>query len=584
MTIPQAMNYLEIFGENEGVWEYFDINGEHLGWVVRHPGKIIKPWIIQNGKLVSRWFKDDNGDTCPPVIYNLQYLKTYPERPVLVVEGEKTASAAQLLFTDFNVVTWMGGANRWAKVDWSPLVGRKVYLLPDNDEAGFKAMKGIQKKLPGSIYVDLSDFGLSKGWDIADLEGGEIDFQDVYDAVVSAKTAEIVFDTQSYPFMSDSKKPYALDVSDNLKYLLNSFGIIVRWNMLKRDREIFIPGKVFYNEEAANESLTLITNLAVQYQFNIRRIDKHLDAISFADRYHPIRDWILNKPVSDHSAFESFLTVLKTTDDKLSQLLLRRWLISAVATVFNESNYRAQGVLVLQGAGGWHKTSFIASLVPHEFDAVYTGASLDPSNKDSVLTLAEYWIAELGELGSTFKKSDINKLKAHITQEKDTVRRPFAAKNSKMLRRTIFAASVNEENFLVDETGNRRWWVISLAEKINVNHGIDMQQVWRAAYDLWMSGDKSYLDYEEVDGLNEANKQFELADPYIEKIVEKFDFNQDCDRWISPTIVLEMIGIMNPSRAEATKMGATLAKLGVKRKRTRTSAVYLMPILKQLYR
>jgi len=583
-------------GINQGFWIYNTFDDEFICCTERTIDsktgkKQIRPWIIEDFKVKNKFI---SGQKNKP-IYNLQLLKKYPEKYVLIVEGEKTADAASILFPEFNVITWMGGCQSVKNVDFSHLKDKTVYLLPDNDEVGYKAMELVRDKLIQLDckvhFVDIKRLGVEEGWDVADLdnEHGEIDSYSVREKVLSSSvyTPKIDmnnFDVNSYPCMSDSKKPFAFDVTENLEHLLNHFNVIVKWNMLKRERQIYFPNKKFYNEEEANESLTLITDLAVKNQFNIRRIDKHLDAIAFKSRYHPVRDWILSQPVKDQMVFDKFLKILKTTNDQLSQLLLKRWLISAVATVFNESDFRAQGVLVLQGKGGWQKTTFIASLVPKEMDAIYTGATLDPSSKDSVLTLSEYWIAELGELGSTFKKSDINKLKAHITQTKDNIRRPFALKNSKMLRRTIFAASVNEENFLVDETGNRRWWVISLTDCIDINHGIDMQQVWRCAYDLWISGERPYLNQEEMELLNGSNEEFEVLDPFLERVNERYDFSQEPDRWLSATVVLEQIGFINPSRSDATRMGLILTKLGLKKKKSMKANLFLMPVLHQKYR
>jgi putative DNA primase/helicase len=42
----------------------------------------------------------------------------------------------------------------------------------------------------------------------------------------------------------------------------------------------------------------------------------------------------------------------------------------------------------------------------------------------------------------------------------DKLRLPYARTDSEFQRRTVFAASVNPEEFLQDETGNLRWWVL----------------------------------------------------------------------------------------------------------------------------
>lgn len=81
----------------------------------------------------------------PRPLYGLDILYRHPEKPVLVVEGEKTADAARTLpdLQDHVVVTWSGGANASLKTDWTPLKNRTVIIWPDNDAPGKKAATNI---------------------------------------------------------------------------------------------------------------------------------------------------------------------------------------------------------------------------------------------------------------------------------------------------------------------------------------------------------------------------------------------------------------------------------------------------------
>jgi putative DNA primase/helicase len=72
-----------------------------------------------------------------------------------------------------------------------------------------------------------------------------------------------------------------------------------------------------------------------------------------------------------------------------------------------------------------------------------------------VMSAVSHWVVELGELDSTFKKSDVSVLKAFITRRQDKLRRPYARRDSVFPRRTVFAGTVNDYQFLHDNTGNR---------------------------------------------------------------------------------------------------------------------------------
>lgn len=79
----------------------------------------------------------------PYTLYNQDKLAANPNAPVLVVEGEKSADAASILFPDHVVVTTMFGAQSPLQSDLIPLVGRDVTFWPDNDDAGLSYVDKI---------------------------------------------------------------------------------------------------------------------------------------------------------------------------------------------------------------------------------------------------------------------------------------------------------------------------------------------------------------------------------------------------------------------------------------------------------
>lgn len=125
----------------------------------------------QNSKEVAWYVGGMVGDNRP--LYNLPELLAEKKKPVLVVEGEKAAKYAKEsgMFDGFVSVTWSGGANSVEKTDWSPLYGKQIVILPDNDAAGVKAAGTIETILKDKAWVavvDTKELGLPEKWDIAD--------------------------------------------------------------------------------------------------------------------------------------------------------------------------------------------------------------------------------------------------------------------------------------------------------------------------------------------------------------------------------------------------------------------------------
>ena len=154
-------------GKPSMVFRYYEAGGELIGAVCRFEtsqGKTIRPAVAVRG--VWNW----SGFAKPHPLYQLPSIFTHKDRPVLVVEGEKTADAARELISGFVVTTWPHGAKAVQDANWEPLRGRDVVLWPDADEPGLQAMRTVASRLDGvaaSIRtVRLPE--LPKGWDLAD--------------------------------------------------------------------------------------------------------------------------------------------------------------------------------------------------------------------------------------------------------------------------------------------------------------------------------------------------------------------------------------------------------------------------------
>lgn len=161
--------WLNTKGEILGRWPYYDNKGHLLGYIVRFSDVSAKAVPFQ-------WCGKDGwqsvGFDAPRPLYNLFKLAT-AKGIRCVVEGEKCADAAQLLFPSFVCTTWMGGALAVKQSDWTPLQGEEVYFLRDNDEPGKKAEQDaceILSKLGCTIKIfkDNAFEGQPEGWDIAD--------------------------------------------------------------------------------------------------------------------------------------------------------------------------------------------------------------------------------------------------------------------------------------------------------------------------------------------------------------------------------------------------------------------------------
>lgn len=155
-----------IFITGNAYWTYHTPTGQIDGYVVRFDfpdgKKDVIPIRIVDGKPKWKGWLKDQGKP----LFNAHLILQRKEATVLVVEGEKTAVAAQKLFPEFVVTTCQGGAKAFPYGQWDILLNRKLILWPDNDTEGRKAMIYLKSRFPKATLVDTS--GLPEKWDLAD--------------------------------------------------------------------------------------------------------------------------------------------------------------------------------------------------------------------------------------------------------------------------------------------------------------------------------------------------------------------------------------------------------------------------------
>ena len=167
-------------GEPVAKWIYRDAESAILGYVCRYDtdeGKQIRIWTYgSNGKSEPSW--KCGHFSYPRPLYGLDKIAKSPNNPILIVEGEKAADAAQILVPQYTSITWSAGAHAWNRCDLEILRGKKIILMPDNDDAGRVGMQKLAEVLSDKKGLNcavriLDTEGMMPKWDIADaLEDG----------------------------------------------------------------------------------------------------------------------------------------------------------------------------------------------------------------------------------------------------------------------------------------------------------------------------------------------------------------------------------------------------------------------------
>jgi len=348
----------------------------------------------------------------------------------------------------------------------------------------------------------------------------------------------------------------AKGTAENLSRLVKAYGVRIRYNELSRDVEISVNGNLPSGDLARNVSLSLVEDLCRINEYPYTAAASHLDRLADMDAYNPAMEWVKSRQWDGEDRIRALYNCLTLADETKGEISWTLFLVDQM--------------------GGIGKTRFFNTLSPKEYQA--DGVTLNPDDKDSVLQVASKWLVELGEIGATFGKSDIEILKAFLSRDTDELRPAYAKAANRYQRRTAFFGSVNSLQFLSDDTNNRRFWPIHVAG-VNYQHTIDMQQVWAEALARIERGETWHLDQDENRAIGEHNEAFRSKDRVEEMIVQKYDPSATLCRYMTASEVLVEIGVMNPKQTDTRKASALLRKV-FEHKTSRGLTVFHMPAMK----
>ena len=386
----------------------------------------------------------------------------------------------------------------------------------------------------------------------------------------------------SFPHLNDDGHP--LCTLENLEVLMARLGVTVRYNVIAKAVEILIPDSAYSRDNKDNVSIGYVLSECEKARMSTKFVPQFLLMLADANLYNPVQTWVGSAKWDGVSRLGRFYATVDCggqMDQGLKELLMRKWLIQAIGAAFEPDGIAAQGILTFSGPQNIGKTTWFKRLAPEELNLVYTGHTLDVRSKDSQLIALKYWIVELGEIDATFRKSDVSALKAWATQALDNIRRPYAMTESTYGRRTVFGASVNDDIFLADPTGNRRFWTIpAVSFDLDGVAALDMQQLWAEVLELWKAGERWYLTMAETARLNEHNEDYTVTDPIDERIAGGFAWGGEVAvwEWLTATDVLMKIGIKDPSKHQTITASRVIKRLNAgQRKKSNGKVLFAIP-------
>ena len=378
-----------------------------------------------------------------------------PDLPVLLVEGEKTADAANKIFKNFISISWYGGINRIGKVDFSPLKNRKIIYWPDADTAGLNSIEGIVQALEmvgaKSLSIVQLPYYLTKGWDLADEKPSGLNLIKLLEEAIPHKWSKITplhrlsLKELKLRLVYCSEIDQFIDLETGFRFNRNKINSLFR-HLDQRKRAIAT------RLEGTPELKKVI---CLAYRPNGSRPFLQEDGIEMLNLWRPSNI----KPVKGNPApFVEHLKYLCSSDEEFEHLS------DSLAFMVQRPENKLRFAIVLVGKEGTGK-SFLGQVMC----SLLGGHNTRIASSTEIRSQFNGWIEAkqlilVEEIMTLGRMEVMNNLKDLITQDKVSINIKQVP-TYEIENRANFIFSTNHEDALLLTKGDRRYFVVLSDEK-----------------------------------------------------------------------------------------------------------------------
>lgn len=225
------------------------------------------------------------------------------------------------------------------------------------------------------------------------------------------------------------------------------------------------------------------------------QIQDGLTVVLRGNSYHPVKDYLDALEWDGVERLDTlYIDLFGAEDTEYLRAITRKVHVAAVARIY-DAGCKFDQVTVLVGDQGAGKSTCIARMGGNWFsDSVTT-----MKGKEALESIQGSWLIELGEL-SSMKKAEVDEVKHFVAKTEDRFRVAYGKRIEHFPRRCVFFGTTNEEDFLRDATGNRRFWVVNILGREGITdvwNYLDkatVAQLWAEAKERYEAGETLYLD------------------------------------------------------------------------------------------
>lgn len=262
------------------------------------------------------------------------------------------------------------------------------------------------------------------------------------------------------------------------------------------------------------------------------KLDAGLLIVSNDHKINDVREYLLGLSWDNVKRLDTvFIDYLGAEDNLYTRTVTRKSLTAAVARAL-EGGIKFDYMTILAGDQGIGKSTLLATLGKEWFSDSLTTFE----GKEAAELIQGTWINEIGEL-TAMTKQETNAVKQFLSKTHDIYRAAYGRRTEKYPRRCVFFGTSNDDEFLKDYTGNRRFWPIDVGIHTptkNVWEDLpgEVDQIWAEAVMVYRLGEKLYLP-KDVEALAKEQQEAHRENISKEGIIREFLDKKIPKNWYS---------------------------------------------------
>lgn len=327
-------------------------------------------------------------------------------------------------------------------------------------------------------------------------------------------------------------------------------------------------GQIVYNDEPISDETAFELNVWIERAYFIQVPKEMLWGALLAvvakpeRRRNPLTDYLYSLKWDGKSRLSTFAEKTYGAEDGVSNMTAERWLIQAAKRAL-VPGCKADGILVLWGPQGLGKSTSLRLLTGDEY---FSDTPLNLETRQVYIQVQSAWVHELGEL-AVARRSDVETIKTFTAAQSDTYVPPYGRTTVTRHRRAVFAGTTNEMQFLVDDTGNRRFYPVQV-KFVDMNYiAENRDQIWAEAVHRAQAGDQYWLDNDDIKELSDKQEINREQHPWEDTVTLWVNGLPKATKAFNIAKVLEQtlgMEIRNQSRSVQIALGKHLSRLGCK--------------------